>query len=189
MQSSAPRALILASTSRYRQTLLQRLQLPFSVQAPGVDETPMAGEPPAALASRLALAKASAVAAAAPHAVVIGCDQVADLRGQALGKRGAIHAGAAADDGQPPCCMGFFHGLERRIAPPGHRCGLGGFAHAVKHMRRAGSVLWAWAGGDDAEFPIELHAIGIDDGPTQVFRDGQREGGFTRRSRPHDKQG
>ena len=88
MQSSAPRALILASTSRYRQTLLQRLQLPFSVQAPGVDETPMAGEPPAALASRLALAKAAAVADAAPHAVVIGCDQVADLHGLALGKPG-----------------------------------------------------------------------------------------------------
>jgi len=88
MQRSAIRALILASTSRYRQTLLERLQLPFSVQAPGVDETPMAGETPAALASRLALAKAAAVADAAPHAVVIGCDQVADLHGQALGKPG-----------------------------------------------------------------------------------------------------
>jgi septum formation protein len=58
------------------------------VQAPGVDETPMAGETPAALASRLALAKAAAVADVAPHAVVIGCDQVADLHGQALGKPG-----------------------------------------------------------------------------------------------------
>jgi septum formation protein len=90
MQRSAIRALILASTSRYRQTLLERLQLPFSVQAPGVDETPMAGETPAALASRLALAKAAAVADAAPHAVVIGCDQVADLHGQALGKPGNL---------------------------------------------------------------------------------------------------
>jgi septum formation protein len=88
MQSSAPRALILASTSRYRQTLLERLQLPFSVQAPGVDETSRDGEAPAALASRLALAKAAAVAEAAPNAVVIGCDQVADLHGQALGKPG-----------------------------------------------------------------------------------------------------
>jgi len=88
MQSSAPRALILASTSRYRQTLLERLQLPFSVQAPGVDETARIGETPAALASRLALAKAAAVADAVPHAVVIGCDQVADLHGQALGKPG-----------------------------------------------------------------------------------------------------
>jgi septum formation protein len=88
MQSPAPRALILASTSRYRRTLLERLQLPFSVQAPGVDETPWPGEAPAALASRLALAKAAAVADAVPHAVVIGCDQVADLHGQALGKPG-----------------------------------------------------------------------------------------------------
>jgi len=88
MQNSAAHALILASTSRYRRTLLERLQLPFSVQAPGVDETPLAVETPAALASRLALAKAAAVADAAPHAVVIGCDQVADLRGQALGKPG-----------------------------------------------------------------------------------------------------
>ena len=88
MQSPATRALILASTSRYRRALLERLQLPFAVQAPGVDETPQAGEAPAALASRLALAKAAAVADAAPHAVVIGCDQVADLAGQALGKPG-----------------------------------------------------------------------------------------------------
>jgi septum formation protein len=88
MQASTDRALILASTSRYRRALLERLQLPFSVQAPGVDETPMAGEPPASLASRLALAKATAVSATAPHALVIGCDQVADLQGQALGKPG-----------------------------------------------------------------------------------------------------
>ena len=88
MQSPATCALILASTSRYRRALLERLQLPFTVQAPGVDETPLAGEAPAALASRLALAKAAAVADAAPHAVVIGCDQVADLAGQALGKPG-----------------------------------------------------------------------------------------------------
>lgn len=88
MQSPATRTLILASTSRYRRMLLERLQLPFTVQAPGVDETPRPAEAPAALASRLALAKAAAVADAAPQAVVIGCDQVADLAGQALGKPG-----------------------------------------------------------------------------------------------------
>ncbi len=88
MQSPASRALILASTSRYRRALLERMRLPFSVQAPGVDETPLLGEAPAALAGRLALAKALAVAEAAPHALVIGCDQVADLNGQALGKPG-----------------------------------------------------------------------------------------------------
>ncbi len=82
---SAP-PLILASTSRYRRELLERLQLPFDAVAPGVDETPLPGEAPAALAQRLALAKAQAVAALHPHAVVIGSDQVADLDGQAIGK-------------------------------------------------------------------------------------------------------
>ena len=79
-------ALILASTSRYRRALLQRLQLPFDVEAPGVDETPLPGEAPAALAQRLALEKARAVAQRHPDAVVIGSDQVADLAGQAIGK-------------------------------------------------------------------------------------------------------
>ena len=58
-----PPPLILGSTSRYRRELLERLRLPFLVEAPQVDETPLPGEAPAALAQRLALAKARAVAA------------------------------------------------------------------------------------------------------------------------------
>jgi len=80
--------LILASTSRYRRELLQRLRLPFDVMAPSVDETAHAGEAPAALAQRLALAKAQAVAQRHPDAVVIGSDQVAELDGDAIGKPG-----------------------------------------------------------------------------------------------------
>jgi septum formation protein len=82
------RTVILASTSRYRRELLARLRLPFDVQAPEVDETPLAGEAPRALAERLALEKASAVARRFPEAVVIGSDQVADLAGEPLGKPG-----------------------------------------------------------------------------------------------------
>ena len=85
---AAPRPLILGSTSRYRRELLQRLRLDFDVASPEVDETPHPGETPRALAQRLALAKARAVAAGAPHAVVIGADQVADLNGLPLGKPG-----------------------------------------------------------------------------------------------------
>ncbi|RZL01220.1 MAG: septum formation inhibitor Maf [Rubrivivax sp.] len=92
MTSTAPAPfprLILGSTSTYRQALLQRLGVPFDVQAPQVDETPWPGEAPADLAMRLALAKAQAVAAQNPgDAVVIGSDQVADLAGQPLGKPG-----------------------------------------------------------------------------------------------------
>lgn len=83
-----PPALILASTSRYRRELLQRLRLPFEVRPPEVDETPRPGETPAALAQRLALEKARAVAARHPSSIVIGSDQVADLDGEAIGKPG-----------------------------------------------------------------------------------------------------
>jgi septum formation protein len=68
--------------------LLERLRLPFEVQRPEVDETPLDGEPPVALAQRLALAKAHAVAQRFPQAIVIGSDQVADLHGEPLGKPG-----------------------------------------------------------------------------------------------------
>ena len=80
--------LVLASTSRYRRELLGRLGLPFDVDRPDVDETPLAGEAPAGIAVRLAEAKARAVAARHPGAWVIGSDQVADLGGLALGKAG-----------------------------------------------------------------------------------------------------
>lgn len=86
--SQGKRALVLGSTSRYRRELLERLRQPFEVLAPEVDETPLAGEAPAALAQRLALAKARAVAAQRPDAIVIGSDQVADLNGEPLGKPG-----------------------------------------------------------------------------------------------------
>ena len=82
------RGLILGSTSLYRRELLARLQIPFDVVAPEVDETPLPGEAPRAMAERLALAKAKAVAVKFPKAVVIGSDQVAELIGQSLGKPG-----------------------------------------------------------------------------------------------------
>lgn len=85
---SAGRPLVLGSTSVYRRELLGRLQVPFTVEAPQVDETPLAGETPAALARRLGAAKARAVAQRHPGAIVIGSDQVADLDGEPLGKPG-----------------------------------------------------------------------------------------------------
>jgi septum formation protein len=82
------RSVILGSTSVYRRELLSRLRIPFDVQAPEVDETPISGESPLQLAQRLALAKAHAVAQKFPESVVIGSDQVADLDGLSLGKPG-----------------------------------------------------------------------------------------------------
>ncbi|WP_372661833.1 nucleoside triphosphate pyrophosphatase [Hydrogenophaga sp.] len=88
LQQPTARPLILGSTSRYRHDLLSRLGLPFEAVAPDVDETPQPGEKPDQLAMRLALAKAWEVAKRHPQAVVIGSDQVADLRGEPLGKPG-----------------------------------------------------------------------------------------------------
>ncbi len=85
---SAPARLVLASTSRYRRELLARLGVRFETVRPEVDETPLEGEAPEALALRLAAAKALAVAAQRPGAWVIGSDQVADFDGRPLGKPG-----------------------------------------------------------------------------------------------------
>jgi len=82
---SEPR-LVLASTSPYRRSLLERLHVPFEVVAPGVDEAPLPGETPTQLVQRLAIAKAQAVGKTHRDALVIGSDQVAALDGEALSK-------------------------------------------------------------------------------------------------------
>ena len=81
--------LVLASTSRYRRELLQRLRLPFEVLSPDVDEHAEAGETCAQTALRLAVAKARAGARQRADAVVIGSDQVAELDAQPIGKPGS----------------------------------------------------------------------------------------------------
>ena len=88
--------LILASTSIYRRELLERLQLPFEVARPEVDETRRINESARDLAVRLAQAKAAAVAAQqTDHAWALGSDQVAELYGQSLGKPGGRQAAIA----------------------------------------------------------------------------------------------
>ncbi|MES2218158.1 MAG: nucleoside triphosphate pyrophosphatase [Pseudomonadota bacterium] len=78
--------LVLASTSKPRQMLLQRLQLPFTIAPSAVDETPLANEQPEALVQRLAVAKAKAVAANNHASLIIGADQVAVVEGKIFGK-------------------------------------------------------------------------------------------------------
>ena len=80
--------LILASTSPYRRTLLERLGLPFETQRPQVGEEHVAGESPSDRSRRLAVAKAEEVATRYPQAVVIGSDQVAASGHKVLDKPG-----------------------------------------------------------------------------------------------------
>ena len=84
----SPRRIVLASTSRYRRALLERLQVTFESADPQADETANPGESSSATALRLAGAKARAVASRYPDALVIGSDQVASCGGMRLDKPG-----------------------------------------------------------------------------------------------------
>jgi len=82
------RQVVLASSSKYRRGLLERLGIPFESAHPHVAEAPLPGETPAATALRLAEAKARAVAGRFPGALIIGSDQVASSNGVRLDKPG-----------------------------------------------------------------------------------------------------
>ncbi len=78
--------LVLGSSSIYRRELLQRLQIPFEICSPDIDETPLPGEVPGETALRLAENKARAGALVYPDGLIIGADQVAVLESTPLGK-------------------------------------------------------------------------------------------------------
>ncbi len=78
--------IVLGSSSIYRQEQLGRLQIPFKIAIPSIDETPFSGEAPEITALRLAEAKARAVAVTYTDALIIGADQVAVLENMQLGK-------------------------------------------------------------------------------------------------------
>ena len=82
--------LILASTSPYRRQLLERLRVPFTCEAPGVDEEAVKRSTPEPLAvvRELARQKALAVQQRHPAAIVIGGDQAATIDGAVLDKPG-----------------------------------------------------------------------------------------------------
>lgn len=82
--------LVLASTSPFRQQLLQKLMLPFTCVNPDIDETPIKDETALALVKRLAeqkaLAGANLIDEKSVLQLIIGSDQVALINGQIIGK-------------------------------------------------------------------------------------------------------
>jgi septum formation protein len=78
--------LCLASASPRRRALLEQHGLACEVYAPAVDETPMPGEAPQALAARLCAAKAQAALARFPGHLILAGDTVVALDGRLLGK-------------------------------------------------------------------------------------------------------
>lgn len=82
--------LVLASGSPYRRQLLEKLGMPFSCMAAGIDESAEPDESAETRVRRLAQEKAASVAKQLRHkpALVIGCDQLAVLGDSILGKPG-----------------------------------------------------------------------------------------------------
>lgn len=84
--------IVLASGSETRQRLLRAAGVPFEVKTAPVDEASLRaaleaeGAAPRDIADGLAEMKARRVAEKDPGALVIGCDQVLEFRGRALGK-------------------------------------------------------------------------------------------------------
>ncbi len=104
--------LILASTSTYRQTLIQKLGIPFQAISPPFSETSIAGESPTERALRLAVGKARSLADEYPNHLIIGSDQVAFLAPDRILSKPGSHAVASE---QLLACSGrtvhFYTGL------------------------------------------------------------------------------
>lgn len=82
--------IILASSSPYRQSILQKLHIPFSCVTPNIDESVKPTESISDQVERLAKNKALTIATqrAYNNSYVIGSDQLASFNGQVLGKPG-----------------------------------------------------------------------------------------------------
>jgi septum formation protein len=83
---SAPATLVLASGSTGRLKVLRSAGYDPEVVVSGVDETCDDAPDTATLVGILAERKATAVASVRPQALVLGCDSMLDLDGEALGK-------------------------------------------------------------------------------------------------------
>jgi MAF protein len=79
---------ILASSSIYRKSLLDRLKLDFRSISPDIDETRLCNESAGDYVKRLARQKAETVAVLHPESIVIGSDQCAVRGDTILGKPG-----------------------------------------------------------------------------------------------------
>ncbi|MDX1482762.1 MAG: Maf family protein [Woeseiaceae bacterium] len=89
MQNPSSPPIVLASSSRYRRSLLDRFLDDFETVDPDTDESQLADEAPETMAARLARSKAEAGARTLRDpALVIGADQIAVLDRKILGKPG-----------------------------------------------------------------------------------------------------
>ena len=115
-------AIVLASGSPARRTLLANAAIAFTVEPAAVDEraieTPLiaGGASPAAIAAALADAKATAVSRSLPDALVIGADQTLDCGGH----RGTKSETMAEARAQLQRLAGRAHQLHSAVAVARH---------------------------------------------------------------------
>lgn len=107
--------LILASTSPFRQQLMQKLMCPFDCVSPDIDETAQINETATALVQRLAEQKAKAGAQLAVNTdtpqLIIGSDQVAVINGQIIGKPHTVDNAVAQLTAASGQSITFYTGL------------------------------------------------------------------------------
>lgn len=85
------RRIVLASTSRYRQLLLQQLGIPFVSATPHYVENLSSDRQPQQLVQEMALGKAASLGPLYPDALIIGSDQVfVDGQNKIVGKPGSF---------------------------------------------------------------------------------------------------
>ncbi|MBJ7549431.1 Maf family protein [Marinomonas ostreistagni] len=79
--------LILGSSSKYRQSLLKRLQIPFTTLTPDIDESQFPNETPRSYIERITKAKAHALTSQLDDtSILITSDQCATFNGTIIGK-------------------------------------------------------------------------------------------------------
>src|SRR5262249_35213282 len=104
--------LLLASTSPARRALLDGLGIPYTAEAPGVEEDLPAGTAVDAAGRMLALRQARAIAAPPPGAPGLGAGPVPAVDGQVLGKPGSREEARA----QLASLLGRSHRLLTAVA-------------------------------------------------------------------------
>jgi MAF protein len=77
---------ILASSSKFRKQLLDKLNISFKCISPDIDEKRLNNEAVKDYVKRLSIEKASKIACSNQKSIIIGSDEVADLKGRIIGK-------------------------------------------------------------------------------------------------------
>lgn len=104
---TGPRLVLASASPRRRQLLAQIGLVPDEVRPADIDETPLDGELPAALAERLAVEKGAVIAANHPDDVVLSADTVVGVGRRILPKTETVDEARA--------CLALLSGRSHRV--------------------------------------------------------------------------